>query len=107
LQALAPDGHAVAHRRAVIADVVEILGHGIDMDVAGRSPSRWATRVGMKRGCRPQGLRPARSWRVTAASNSKLTASCAAAAPASGAENSAAEVMMKWRRVSMGSGSSR
>jgi hypothetical protein len=77
------------------------------MDVAGRSPSRWATRVGMKRGCRPQGLRPARSWRVTDASNSKDTASCAAAAPASGAENSAAEVMMKWRRVSMGSGSSR
>jgi hypothetical protein len=38
LQALASDRHAVAHRRAVIADVVEILGHGIDMDVAGPQP---------------------------------------------------------------------
>jgi hypothetical protein len=35
LQALASDRHAVAHGRAVIADVVEILGDGIDMDVAG------------------------------------------------------------------------
>ena len=28
------DGHAVTHRRAALFDVVEVSGHGIDMDIA-------------------------------------------------------------------------
>jgi predicted DNA-binding protein (UPF0278 family) len=38
VQVRTPDRHAVAHRRAVRADLVEVLRHRIDMDVAGRQP---------------------------------------------------------------------
>jgi hypothetical protein len=82
--------------------MVEILGHRIDMDVPARNPSRWATRVGMKRGCRPHGIAPGTLVGAHRGIEFEGHRVLRGGGPARGAENSAAEVMMKWRRVSMG-----